>query len=377
MKNNVNLNSLMKQGEYAKLLRPLLPDEAFVPDLNKVFILGINVAILLLGWGTASYLDRWPWYFLWLFVPLALIMGNSIMALMFITHELMHCKTIKNRFLRQIVNQLGFMMTWLPPTFWNALHNRQHHQNTNSLKDPDRRYLFEQPNSWGKLVQEWFVPSSEIKTLSLVLGTCNVWGIYIFRNLISVILFNDELFGYGPAPFKVYPKERKVITIELLIIFSIHLSIIIFLQFHLVKLLLGYFLPIWIGYTGIMSYLYTHHMLCPMSETDDCLMTTLSVRVPRIVDYLHVNFSYHTEHHVFPTINSDYYPLVQQLLIEKFPEKLNLIPIQEAWRLMLQTPIHYKDETTFTDTLGTQLVTCPQLNYSTKIVENKKNSDNQ
>ncbi|MEB3219939.1 MAG: fatty acid desaturase, partial [Nostocales cyanobacterium 94392] len=70
--------------------------------------------------------------------------------------------------------------------------------------------------------------------------------------------------------------------------------------------------------------------------------------------------SYHTEHHVFPTINSDYYPLVQQLLIEKFPEKLNLIPIQEAWRLMLQTPIHYKDETTFTDTLGTQLVTRPK-----------------
>jgi fatty acid desaturase len=63
--------------------------------------------------------------------------------------------------------------------------------------------------------------------------------------------------------------------------------------------LLGYFLPIWIGYTGIMSYLYTEHMLCPMSETDDCLVTTLSVRVPRIFDYLHVNFSYHTEHHNF------------------------------------------------------------------------------
>jgi len=352
-------NQLITQGEYAKLLRPLLPPEAFLPDPNKIIIICINIAILILGWGTAYYLDRWHWYWLWLFLPLSLIMGNSVIALLFATHDLLHSRIIKNRLLRHILSLLGFTMTWMPPTFWNALHNRQHHLNTNGIKDPDRSYLFEQPNSWGKWTQEWFVPSSEITTLGLVFGMCNVWGIYTFRNLSSIVLFNDGLSKYLPASFKVTQKERKAIVIETLIILSIHLSIISFLGFHPVKLLLGYFLPIWIGYTAAISYIYTNHLLCPMTEINDPLLNSLSVRVPPLFDCLHINFSYHTEHHIFPGMNSDYYPMVQKLLLEKFPERFNLLPMEEAWRLLLQTPAHYKDEKTKTDWSGTKLVTFP------------------
>jgi hypothetical protein len=42
-----------------------------------------------------------------------------------------------------------------------------------------------------------------------------------------------------------------------------------------------------------------------------------------------------------------------------YPEQHNLLDAGQAWRLLLQTPRHYKDETTFIDSLGDQPVTCP------------------
>jgi fatty acid desaturase len=88
-------------------------------------------------------------------------------------------------------------------------------------------------------------------------------------------------------------------------------------------------------------------------------MYMISIRVPKLFDQLHLNFSYHPEHHIFPGINSDYYPRVQELLETHYPARLNLLPAGEAWRLLRQTPRHYKNETTFTDWSGKKSVICP------------------
>jgi fatty acid desaturase len=74
---------------------------------------------------------------------------------------------------------------------------------------------------------------------------------------------------------------------------------------------------------------------------------------------LHLNFSYHTEHHIFPGINSDYYPLVQELIQVHYPGRMNLLDAGDAWNLLMETPRHYKDENTFTDWSGRNTVTCP------------------
>ncbi len=73
--------TLIPHSVYAKKLRPLLPSEAFTPDGSKLVILFINMGILLLGWGIAARLDHWSVYLLWVYLPLALIMGNSVVAL--------------------------------------------------------------------------------------------------------------------------------------------------------------------------------------------------------------------------------------------------------------------------------------------------------
>jgi fatty acid desaturase len=52
------------------------------------------------------------------------------------------------------------------------------------------------------------------------------------------------------------------------------------------------------------------------------------------------------EHHLFPGLNSDYYPLLRQLLIARHGERYQLLPAGKAWRLLLSTPRHYRDSHT-------------------------------
>ncbi len=350
---------LIHQVEYAKKLRPGLPPEAFMPDRSKVVILLINLTILLLGWGIASHLDRWPTALLWLYLPVTLIMGNSVTVLTFGSHDLMHTGIIKNPYCLRMVSLLGFAMGWMPPTLWKNVHNRLHHLRTNALGDPDRNYLHQQPNTLGKWIQDLVAPSQMVNPFWLIIGMASAWSISTFRNLSSVLLFNSEDVNYVPAAFKVRPEERREIALEFLIIFMLHISILAYLQFNLLKLALSYFLPIAIGYAGIIFYVYTNHMLSPMTSINDPLANSISIKVPKLFDLLHLNFSYHAEHHIFPGLNSDYYPLVQNLIKTHYPERSHyILGAREAWWLLLHTPRHYKNETTFTDWTGEASVPC-------------------
>ncbi len=355
----IDRQTWISQAEYAKKLRPLLPQAAFLPDKSKVVILLVNVSILILGWAIAAQLDRWDWYLLPLYLPLAVAMGNSITVLIFSTHEVLHSGTIKRPWLRQLVSLLGWSMAWMTPTLWKVIHHREHHRKTNSLTDPDRNYLQTQPDSWGKWIHNLFAPSAEVNPFWFQIGMTSAWGIHNFRNIISVLIFNDGLVDIPVVAFKVSAKERRSIAIELAIVIGIHLSICACLGFHPINLLLGYFLPIWIGYSMAMFYIYTNHLLCPMTSINDPLINSVSLRMPKIFDLLHLNFSYHTEHHIFPEINSDYCPMVRELLQTHYPDRFNLLDASAAWQLMLNTPRHYKDENTLTDWSGKKAIDCP------------------
>jgi fatty acid desaturase len=362
----VERETLTHQSVYAKKLRPLLPSDAFEPDPSKLAILLINLGILLLGWGIADELDRWPVYLLWLYLPLAAIMGNSIIVLLFSSHDLMHGSVQKKSRLTYPIAFLGLSMLLMPPTQWKSLHNLVHHNNTNSLADPDRNYLYQQPDTWGKWIQNLFVPSVEVNPLWLIVGMAGSWAVHNFRNLSSVLLFNDKSVDYVPAAFTVSPKDRLKIALECLGILGIHLGVLFYLEFNPIKVALAYILPIAIGHAGAMFYIYTNHMGCRMTSINDPLINSASLRVPKIFDLLHFNFSHHTEHHIFPSINSNYYPMVQELLQIHYPDQMNLIDAGEAWRLLMETPRHYQDQVTFTDSSGTMAVNC-------SIVEEFKN----
>ena len=356
----VETQVLIPQSEYIKKLKPLLPPEAFKPDGSKLIIFVLNLGILILGWGIAAHLNQWPIYLLWLYLPIALIMGNSIVILGFLTHDLMHGSVKKRSKLTYLIGFLGFTMVFMPLTQWKYIHNILHHSQTNSLRDPDRNYLYKQPNTWGKWIQNLFAPAINVNPFwLLILGIPGGWLFHDICYLSSVILFNKKSVNYVPAEFTVSDKDQLAIALEFLGILCLHFSILFCLNFNLLNFTLGYFLPLVIGHSGIMFYIYTNHMVCRMTSVNDPLINSLSLRVPNIFDRLHLNFSYHTEHHIFPSLNSDYYPLVQELIQIHYPGRMNLVSAGEAWQLLMKTPRHYKDELTLTDYSGKISVSCP------------------
>lgn len=327
----------------ARSLRPLLPAAAFRTSPDRLHLVAINGAILLLGWTMAAQLQRWPapWLLAWL--PLALLMGNSVFVLGLLAHDLMHGSLPRSRQLRRLVALAAFSVSWMTPTLWQAVHNREHHSQTNGLGDPDRAYLESQPSSWGKRLFHAIAPSSECHPLVLILGMTSAWPLHHFRTSCAVLLSNSGSSRFAPAAFQVSPAERRAIALELLLVIGLHALLIGWIGPQPVPLLLGYFLPLWLGYAMAMGYIYTNHMLSPLTDNNDPLVSSLSLRVPAWLDLLHLNFSHHSEHHVFPGLNSSYYPQLRQLLLRHHPDRFRLLSFQEAWRLLLSTPRLYRD----------------------------------
>jgi fatty acid desaturase len=344
---------------YAQKIRPLLPSEAFEPNAEPFFIIPINLAIILLGWAIAAEIQSWHWFSLLFMTLLGLVMAHSVLLLAMAAHDLLHRPGRKHRLLTYILGLLGFALWWMPPSQWREVHNRFHHSRTNALGDPDRNYLDSQPQTWGKWLNNFFVPSVTVHPFWWLVGLGTVWGGHSLRNLSSVLLFNSPTVDYVPAAFKVAPKTRWAIAGELVILLILHTGVLFYLQFQPLKLLLVYFLPIFLGNAGGMFYIYTQHLASPMTAVNDPLVNSVSLKLPAWVNRCHGNFAYHTEHHIFPALNSRYYPLVQELLQEHYPGQLNLLTPQQAWHSLLTTPRHYYDETTLTDATGTLRIPCP------------------
>jgi fatty acid desaturase len=347
--------------QLARELRPLLPPHAFRTDHNRLWLLLINLAILGLGWTMAARLDRWPGFWPLAFLPFALVMGNAVVVLLFASHDLLHGSAVRGQRLRRLVGLAGLALLWMPPTLWQAVHNREHHGHTNSLRDPDRSYLESQPASWGKWIQHRFTPSVEVSRLGLLLGLASAWGVHNLRTLASVLLVPDGSAAFPPAPFRVSGCERRRIFLELLAIIGLHAAVVSAVGAGPLRLLLGYFLPIWIGYAGVIAYIYTNHLLCPLDESNDPLANTLSLQMPAILDLLHFNFSHHVEHHIFPGLCSSHYPLVRRLLQERYPDRYQMLEALSAWRLLLATPRHYLDTGTVCSADGRRAVPLPPL----------------
>ncbi len=353
------MDKLIPQSVYAKSLRSQLPKEAFEPDPSKLNLLVINLLILGLGWGMGSQLHRWPTQWLWLYLPFALIMANSVTVLAFASHDLMHGSVTRNYKLANRLAVITQTVLWMPPTLWKIVHNRIHHNRTNSPEDPDRNYYFQQPNTMGKRVQALLFPSSEVALPWLVLGVMIGWGIYTFRNILSVLIWNGSSSVLAPATFTVSQREKWAIARELAVMMVLHLGILVCLSFNPLQIAFAYVLPIALGYAVMMAYIYTNHLVSPMTEINDPLVNSISLGVPKFIDLLHIHFSHHGEHHIFPGLNSDYYPMVRDLLRQQYSDRMGyVVGAVDAWKMLLSTPRHYLDAVTLTDWYGQYQAPC-------------------
>ena len=310
---------------YATSIRPHLPAEAFKRNPRKVLPAAIHLAVVVACWVTCRYVTWWAWPLL------GIVAGHSLACLAFLAHELSHNAILKRGRLKTVVETGVMGLLGIPPTMWHEVHNITHHGNTNTPADPDRRWMESEKGKRSTAISAAFHPHKGQSLLNPLVPLQFVG--YVMRNLIAAL--SGGHWGMLPSAPQYDNKQRRSIALELLVILGIQVAAFAVVGFDPLRyLFIGPF-P-WLVASGVvMDYVYTNHFLHPVHDESDPVGSSTSVIVPRWVDALHFNFSYHTEHHLFPGMDSKWYPLVSQKLREQFPDRYNQLPFLEAWRRLL------------------------------------------
>jgi fatty acid desaturase len=209
------------------------------------------------------------------------------------------------------------------------VHNHTHHTQTNTINDPDRLYFAAEKTSGTKLYTKVFYPNKKfLKWNPVVLFH---FIPYIFRNIVSVFYKKNSKPALVPFKPKYSSNQRKHIIIELLIIVAFQIAVFILVGENG----LAYFFagPLSYLFTSAIfnTYIFTNHFLNQISEHSDPVLGTTTVEVPSVFNKLHFNFAYHTEHHLFPSMNSEYYPELSKILRAKYPDRYHYLRMKDAW----------------------------------------------
>lgn len=313
-------------------MKPALPPETFAPARSRLLWLPVHLAtiagaIALLASGAL------PW-FLW---PVAsLVIGASMGGLAFVGHETLHGAIVRTPILRRVVGWFGFLPFVLSPKLWIGWHNRAHHGHTNDpAKDPD---LY-------PTISQYEASRAVRATMRFALGgrrwmgaACILFGFTVqsaselFRSRTQKVL--DER-GFRIALAESAAGVAVWTTVAVLVGFP--------------AFLFAYVLPLVVANVVVMGYILTNHGLSPIGETNDPLLNSLTVTVPRWVSFLSLGFGYHVEHHVFPSVSARHGARIQAELRKQFPDRYQAMPLLTALHTLHRTARVYADDTTLLD----------------------------
>ena len=312
--------------DYIQEIRPLLPADLLTPKSSKLWALAAHTLLVVAGILTIRVAPS-PW--LWPLV--SVLMGHSMGCLGLIIHDVGHNSVIRRQPFKYLLELFVWGLVMMSPHLWHRIHNQSHHRAPNTLRDPDRRYLKSESTAATRWYDRAFVPSNGSGRFNL---TFLAFFAYISRNMFAAMAFRGDRKP-AIATYKPEYSARDTVRIFLEVgsAVAIHIGIFFAAGATLGQYLWAGLLPAFGGSILLSAYTVTNHLLNPLvCEPVDPLEATTSVQVPRFLDFLHHNFSHHTEHHLFPHVSSDHYPLVRRILLEKYPERYNCLPYGEALR---------------------------------------------
>ncbi|MGD9646309.1 MAG: fatty acid desaturase [Pirellulales bacterium] len=337
-----NSPQLLTRGQYAAIVKPLLPAEAFALSMRKLWQCVAHLGVIALCiWGIREWTNVLARF------ALSATIGHSLTCLVFLAHELSHGAMMGRSRTRYLLEVFLWGLNMIPATMWRKLHNENHHAHANTLNDPDRYFRQSELDAPGGRWRWWyarfFMPHRWTSRWNLGVGFHFVT--YILRHLATV--FYPGAARPAIVTFKPDYRagDRWRIVFEVACIVALQVGI-----YFAVGRSLGAYLwagPIALLFTSTyaMSYIWTNHYLHGLAEIHDPLLGSTSIDVPPLFDRLHSNFSYHTEHHLFPSMSSDYYPLVSKILREHFPERYHRLSYRQAWRKLWRGELYIVEET--------------------------------
>ena len=92
-----------------------------------------------------------------------------------------------------------------------------------------------------------------------------------------------------------------------------------------------------------MSYISTNHNVSPLTKDNDPLVNSLTVTNHPVLEFLHLNFGYHVEHHLFPTMSPAHSKKVHKALVAKYGDQYKMMSKGAAMKLLYKTPRIYKN----------------------------------
>src|SRR5687767_14822234 len=128
-----------KIPSYRREVKANVPDHWLRPDYgNLLWFIPNFVLIGVSLWLLTSYFSYWTAPFL------AIIIGHSMAAMGFLSHDITHGGSIKNPYLRDFLGGVGFAAFGIGPHLWRKWHNADHHNNTQVEGiDPDHLFTIE------------------------------------------------------------------------------------------------------------------------------------------------------------------------------------------------------------------------------------------
>jgi fatty acid desaturase len=270
-------------------------------------------------------------------VLLAIAIGVAFGRLSFLAHEALHGSVVRTPWLKYLVGFIGFLPFVVSPRLWNAWHNRAHHRNTGKPGlDPD---------AYPTLAQYRNSRSARFVTDHFAIGRGRAMG------LLSLVLgFTGQsvqiLVGARRSGLLSRGEHRKAVAETAV---GVALWAALCLYIGVPSFLLSFGLPLLVANTMLMAFILTNHNLSPVTETNDPLVNSLSVRGPRWFEWLTLNFGYHVEHHLFRSMSPRHAPLVSALIRERWPQRYQTMPLWAALKRLHASPRVYKDDTTLVD----------------------------
>jgi fatty acid desaturase len=324
---------LIPVAVYARQVRPLLPEDAFAPARSRALWIPIHYAIIaLLGWALASGRVPWPAW-----PAVSLVIGCCMAGVTFVAHEALHGGVVRGRVLIRLIGWLGFLPFCISPQLWMGWHNRVHHNHCGKPGvDPDMYPTLEEYRA---------SPGARVMADHFGLGRRRLGGIA------------SLLFGLTGQSVQVMFRARRAGILQR----HLHRRAIVEAVMQAavwaaVAALVGgtafvfiYALPLIVANTIVMMFILTNHNLSPLSTVNDPLVNSLSVTLPRVLEWLTLDFGFHVEHHLFPAMSHRNGRIVRELLRARFPERYQSLTMGEAIRRLHHTARVYLDHTTLID----------------------------
>ncbi|WP_338864512.1 fatty acid desaturase family protein [Myxococcus stipitatus] len=330
-------------------LRRVLPPESFEPQAHRG-VIALALVPLIVG---GMWLVAWgglPW---WACLVIAFLLGQMVTCVGLAAHEALHHSVFRSRFWEDVIGWAGFSPFLVTPGNWRAWHVQAHHSAANIFqRDPD--ILPRQP----ELRTQWFA-----RLFHAISPGSGTW--------LSYVSFSFFFTGQGQAFLWHHINQPHLQHVRMNRWKERTLTLLLAVGWGALGWAMGprgalyaILIPMVVANITLMIYIATNHWLLAASEdSDNPFVNTASVETHPVMNWAHLNFSYHQEHHIFPAMSPRFAPLLRRRLRELNPQASLVYPHLHALRTLYSRPALYSptDGATLVGRDGSPSVTIEEL----------------